>query len=336
MAGVWRCKPGEIVFTSGGTEANNLAIFGAAFARRERGRHLVASAIEHSAVLAPLEWLAANAGYELTLLRTDPVGRVEPDELQAALRPDTVLVSIMAANNEVGTIQPVRELGRRCRERGILFHTDAVQWFGKEPVAAVADFEADLVTGCAHKLYGPKGAGVLYVRSPLQLPGTILGGSQEHERRAGTENLAGIVGLVTAFEQFAVTPVIGRERLEPLCAQLEVHCLANEGVRRWGPPTGERLANTLAVTADGCDSLSLLAGLDLEGVCASSGSACAVGALKPSHVLSSLGASPTEASGLVRFSLGRGTAPEEIERAGRVFGEVVQRVRNPACRVGVV
>jgi cysteine desulfurase len=169
---------------------------------------------------------------------------------------------------------------------------------------------------------------VLYVRSPLKLVPILLGGSQENELRAGTENLAGIAGLVSAWEQFGVQPVMPRSRLQPLCARLEQYCLAVEGVRRWGPELPTRLANTLALTAEGCDSLSLLAGLDLGGICASSGSACAVGSLKPSHVLSSLGASQGEASGLVRFSLGAATTAGDVTVAGRVFAEVVSRVRN--------
>ena len=328
LARTWGCQPGELVFTSGGTEANNLAVMGAGLACRERGRHLLVSAVEHAAVLAPMRWLCDHAGFQITLVHTDPFGRISADDVRRQMRPDTVLVSVMAANNEVGTLQPVREIGSLCRERGIILHTDAVQWFGKEPVVSIRDFGADLVAGCAHKLHGPKGAGVLYIRSPLKLTPMLQGGSQENERRAGTENLAGIAGLVCAFERFGAPPVMPRSRLEPLSGRLEQLCLAVEGVRRWGPELPLRLANTLAITVEGCDSLSLLAGLDLAGICASSGSACAVGALKPSHVLSALGASPDEAGGLVRFSLGRDTLPEEVEMTGRAFEEVAKRVRN--------
>lgn len=328
LARVWACRPGEVIFTSGGTEANNLAIIGGALAREGRGRHLVATGIEHSAVLAPMGWLCRHAGYSMTLLPAGRFGQVRPEEVQAALRPDTVLVSVMAANNEVGTLQPLAEIGAICRDQGVLFHSDAVQWFGKEPLPDIASLGADLVAGCAHKLYGPKGAGVLYVRSPLQLVALISGGSQEHEHRAGTENVAGIAGLVAAFERFAASPVMSRERLAPLCARLEECCLAAPECRRWGPDVSQRLANTLAVTVSGCDSLSLLAGLDLAGVCASSGSACASGALKPSHVLSALGASDDEARGLVRFSLGRDTTLRDVEAAGAAFLEVAERVSN--------
>ncbi len=329
IAELWRCRPSEVVFTSGGTESNSLAILGAAWALRDRGRHLVTTAVEHASVLEPLKNLRDDHGFSLTIVRTDSSGRVLSDAIARALQPDTVLVSVQAANNELGTLQPIQEIARVCRERGVLCHTDAAQWFGKEPVEAISSFEADLVSGCAHKLYGPKGAGLLYVRSPLTLKPVLRGGSQEHERRAGTENMAAIVGLLQAWEASNPRPVMDRSRLAPLTARLEELCLAVRGVRRWGPALAERLANTLALSVEGCDSLSLLAGLDLEGICASSGSACASGALEPSHVLLSLGATREEASSLIRFSLGRDTTAEEVEMTGAVFRSVVQRVRNP-------
>ncbi|MBE7502133.1 MAG: cysteine desulfurase [Verrucomicrobiales bacterium] len=328
LAVLWGCRPSEIVFTSGGTEANNLAVLGAARARRDRGRHLITSAVEHPSVRQAFEYLAAREGFEVTILSTDPLGVIEPEEVRRALRPDTTLVSVMAANNEVGTLEPVREIGELCREHGVCFHTDAVQWFGKEPVGAIDDFAADLVAACAHKLGGPRGAGVLYARSPLPLQPLLMGGSQENDRRAGTENLPAIVGLVTAWERFTKPPLFDRSRLEPLTALLETRCLAIEGTRRWGPPLPQRLANTLAITVSGCDSLSLLAGLDLAGVCASSGSACSAGSLEPSHVLTSLGASATEASGLVRFSLGPETTRAEVMAAAEALAAVVTRVRK--------
>lgn len=328
LAVLWHCRPSEIVFTSGGTEANNLAVLGLARARRDRGQHLVVSAVEHPAVRQAFEYLARREGFEVTIVRTDPLGVIEPEAVRQALRRDTTLVSVMAANNEVGTLEPVREIGQLCREHGVCFHTDAVQWFGKEDVGAIDDFAADLVTGCAHKLGGPKGAGVLYARSPLPLEPLSLGGSQENDRRAGTENLGAIVGLVEAWERLTKPPVFSRARIEPLTRLLETACLAIEGCRRWGPPTHHRLANTLAITVSGCDSLSLLAGLDLAGVCASSGSACSAGSLEPSQVLLSLGASAAEASGLVRFSLGPETTRAEVLAAGEALTEVVARVRR--------
>jgi cysteine desulfurase len=330
LAALWQCRPSEIIFTSGGTEANNLAILAAARTRSGQGRHLVTSSVEHPSIREPLRYLARREGFEVSIVRTDPQGWVDPDDVLAACRPDTILVSVMAANNEIGTLQPVAEIGRRCQERGLLFHTDAAQWFAKEPVQGIATFSADLVSGCAHKLHGPKGAGVLYARSPLVLEPVLLGGSQEHDRRAGTENLPAILGLVTAWERFTPTPVFSRPTLDPLCQALEDACTALPGVRRRGPPLPGRLANTLAVTVESCDSLSLLAGLDLEGVCASSGSACSAGALEPSQTLLGLGATPEEARSLVRFSLGRETTRHDVALTAAAFAEVVRRVRNLA------
>ena len=212
-------KPSEIVFTGGGTESANLAILGTARLLKPKGRHIITSAIEHHAVLRCCEYLAQQEGFEVTFLPVDREGLVSPDSLAKALRPDTILVSVMAANNEIGTIQPVAELGAVCRQHGVLFHTDAVQWFGKEPFENIHQFNADLVSICAHKIHGPKGAGALFVRSPLQPAPILFGGSHENERRAGTENLAGIIGFVEALERFVRT-LFSQERLAPLTERL--------------------------------------------------------------------------------------------------------------------
>ena len=219
-ANVLGAKPSEIVFTSGGTESNNLAIFGTARLLKPKGRHLITSAIEHHAVLNCFDYLEKKEGFEVTRLPVDSEGLVSLEDLKQAIRPDTILVSIMAANNEIGTIQPVAELGAVCRERGIVFHTDAVQWFGKEPFENAGQFNADLVSVCAHKFHGPKGAGLLFIRSPLHPDPVLLGGGHENERRAGTENLAGIAGLVEAMERFVKLPVFDRSKLAPLAAKL--------------------------------------------------------------------------------------------------------------------
>ena len=319
-------KPSEVVFTGGGTEANNLAIFGAARLLKSKGNHLITTAIEHHAVLHCCEYLARKEGFELTILPVDGDGRVSPDDLKRALRKDTVLVSVMAANNEIGTLQPVAELGAICRDRGVLFHTDAVQWFGKEPFANVAQFNADLVSVCAHKFHGPKGAGLLYIRSPL-LPDPILfGGAHENERRAGTENLAAISGLVAAMEKFIPSPVFDRAKLAPLVARLVALVDGLPGVQFVGSRT-ERLANTVSFLVEGADSITLLAGLDLEGVCASSGSACSAGSLEPSHVISALGVKRELANSLVRFSLGRESTMAEVERVEKILPEVLRRAQ---------
>jgi cysteine desulfurase len=326
-AGVLHCKPSEIVFTSGGTESNNLAIFGTARLLKPRGRHLITSVIEHHAVLHCVQYLAKKEGFEVTYLPVSRDGLVSPDDLAKALRPDTILVSIMAANNEIGSIQPVAELGAVCQKHGVLFHTDAVQWFGKEPVNSVHQFNADLVSICAHKFHGPKGAGALFVKSPLLPDPLIFGGGHENERRAGTENLAAIIGLVEALERFVQTPVFSREKLLPLSNRLISLVDRLEGVHFTGSrDTG--LANTVSFVVEGTDSIALLAGLDLEGICASSGSACSAGSLEPSHVILGLGVERKLANSLVRFSLGRESTLDEIQFSETILPKIIKRARR--------
>lgn len=327
MAAAWKCKPSEVVFTSGGTEANHLAIVGTARLRRSRGNHLVTSAVEHPAVLETFRSLSRHDGFALTILPVDTDGQVSCDCLVAALRPDTILVSIMSANNEVGTLQPIAQLGRICRERGITFHTDAVQAFGKLPFLDIHQFEADLVTVCAHKFHGPKGAGALFIRSPLQPMPMLVGGGQENERRAGTENLPAIVGLVEAFERFVPHPVFPSDRLKSWTGQLATTAASIPGVTIRGHPL-ERLANTVAFTVAGADSIALMAALDLEGICASSGSACSAGSLEPSHVLEAMGVPKAETNALVRLSLGRETTSEEVERVCHQLPGILNRLRG--------
>ena len=297
-------KPSEVVFTAGGTESANLAIMGTARLLKPKGWHIITSAIEHHAVLRCCEHLAQREGFEVTFLPVDREGLVSPDLLAKTLRPDTILVSVMAANNEIGTVQPVAELGALCRQHGVLFHTDAVQWFGKEPFEDIHQFNADLVSICAHKIHGPKGAGALFIQSPLQPAPILLGGSHENERRAGTENLAGIIGFVEALERFVRTPVFAKERLAPLTERLIQLIDRLPGVQFVGSRE-RRLANTVAFVVAGTDSIPLLAGLDLEGICASSGSACSTGSLEPSHVIEALEVEQRLANSLIRFSLGR-------------------------------
>jgi cysteine desulfurase len=327
VACVWRCKPSEVVFTSGGTESSNLAIFGVARLLRDKGRHIVTTSIEHHAVLHPCEYLRKKEGFEVTYLPVDSEGRVSVESVQAALRPDTVLVSVMSANNEIGMLQPVAEIGSLCRQRGVLFHTDAVQSFGKEPFAGIEQFKADLVSVCAHKFHGPKGAGALYLRSPLHPDPIIFGGGHENERRAGTENLPAIIGFAAATERFVETPVFPAS-LRPLTDRLIAlaDSLRAQGVEFRGSRSA-RLANTMAFTVAGVDSITMLAALDLHGVCASSGSACSAGSLEPSHVMLALGVSPDAANALVRFSLGRESTVEEIAHVERILPEVIARAR---------
>ena len=326
-ARVLGCKPSELTFTSGGTESANLAIFGAARLLKPKGRHLITSSIEHHAVLHCFEYLAAKEGFELTCLPVDSKGVIAVDSLEKAIRPDTILVSLMAANNEIGTIQPVAELGALCRQRGVLFHTDAVQWFGKEPFDNIQQFNADLVSICAHKFHGPKGAGALYARSPIHPEPIMLGGSHENERRAGTENVATIIGLVEALERFIRVPVFSRSQLAPLTGRLMQLIDRIEGAQLIGA-RDRRLANTVSFLVRGSDSIALLAGLDMEGICASSGSACSAGSLEPSHVVSALGVEPESANSLVRFSLGRDSTLEEVQLVERLLPEIIKRVQR--------
>jgi cysteine desulfurase len=327
VANVWRCKPSEIVFTSGGTESSNMAIFGVARALRDKGRHLITSTIEHHAVLHCFQYLEKNEGFEVTYLPCDSEGLVSPDDLKKAIRPRTTLVSIMSANNETGSIQPVASFGEICRSRGIVFHTDAVQSFGKEPFESIAQFNADLVSFCAHKLHGPKGVGALYIKSPLHIFPLIFGGSHENERRAGTENTAAIIGLAEAVERFIKPPVFAPDPLSALGNQLISFLDKLEGVKFRGSRKS-RLPNTVACTVSGADSISLLAGLDLEGVCASSGSACSAGSLEPSHVMVAMGVDKDQANSLVRFSLGRDSTREEVLLAEVAFENVIKRARR--------
>src|SRR5436190_3477323 len=262
VAQVLHCKPSEIVFTSGGTESANLAIFGVARLRKDKGNHIITSAVEHHAVLYCCDYLEKKEGFEVTRLPVDREGRIAVESLEKAIRSDTTLVSIMAANNEIGTIQPISELGAICRQRGILFHSDAVQWFGKEPFESVHQFNADLVSICAHKFHGPKGTGALFVKSPLLPEPILFGGGHENERRAGTENLAGIIGFTDALERFVRIPVFERERLLPLTDRLIKAIEKIEGAQFVGSRPN-RLANTVSLLVRGSDSIALLAGLDM-------------------------------------------------------------------------
>jgi cysteine desulfurase len=316
-------KPGEIIFTSGGTESNNLAIFGTARALKPKGRHLITSAVEHHAVLRCFDYLEKKEKFEVTRLPVDSDGRVSPDDLKMAIREDTILASVMAANNEIGTVQPVAELGSVCRERGVIFHTDAVQWFGKESFKNVGQFNADLVSICAHKFHGPKGAGLLYSRSPLHPDPVFFGGGHENERRAGTENLAGIIGFVFALENFLTPPVFDASAIREIRAAL-ITCLENINGCEMVSPNRNCLLNTVSFVVRGADSISLLAGLDVEGICASSGSACSAGSLEPSHVVTAIGRRNL-ANSLVRFSLGRFSTFEEASFVCSVLPEIISR-----------
>lgn len=323
-------SPREIVFTSGGTEANNLAVKGAAWAGKARGHRIVTSAIEHHAVGHALRHLE-KFGFEIVEVGVDRYGRVDPDEIETAVTDRTVLVSIMLANNEVGTIQPVAEIARRIRERGrrgVLVHVDAVQ---AAPYVEI-DVEAlgvDLLTIAAHKFEGPKGVGVLYLRHGTHILSQQQGGSQERHRRAGTENVAGAVGLAAAFDLACIERAETVPRLSALRERLAEAVLAVEGTELTGHPR-DRLPGLLSLIARDTDGASVTVALDLEGIACSVGSACTTGSTEPSHVLTAMGYPEEEARGALRLSLGRTTTSAEIDTACELVPAIVASMRRVA------
>ncbi|TMI84606.1 MAG: cysteine desulfurase [Bacillati bacterium ANGP1] len=320
-------RPSEIVFTSGATESDNLAVVGVALAAEGRGRHIVTTAIEHHAVLEACH-LLEQRGWTVTYVPVDEHGIVDPDDVRRSLRPDTVLVSVMAANNEIGTLQPVAEIGRFTRERNIPFHTDATQLVGAAPVG-VDDLQVDLLSMSAHKRYGPKGVGALFVRTGTPVVPVQRGGSHERGRRGGTENVPGIVGLGAAL-RIALEVMEGEHsRLTALRDRLIREALEMPGAHLNGDPV-RRLSNNVNLSFDQTDSQSLVLGLDLHGVASSSGSACTSGSMEPSHVLVALGLPQERASAAVRLTLGRGTTDSEITYAIGALRDVVARIGRAA------
>jgi cysteine desulfurase len=323
-------QEGEIVFTSGGTESNNLAIIGGLLgwlrSRGEsRGGTILTTAIEHHCVLSAADWLKRWIGTEVIEVSVDEYGRVSPEVIgKEAQARQPALISVMAANNEVGTRQPVEEIGRWCRERGILFHVDAVQLAGKASLKAVCT-NADFVSLSGHKIYGPHGVGALYVRAGTQIESLTLGGWQEMGRRAGTENAAAALAMAVALEDCEARLEEEGTRQWLLVEELWKGLVEIGGVRRNGHAT-ERVPNTLNVTFTGVDQQTLLMALDLEGLSVSSGSACVVGTWQPSHVLRAMGLGDRGAT--VRFSLGRGTTASAVDEAVRRVREVVGRLRD--------
>lgn len=323
LAELLRCRPNELIFTSNGTEADNLAILGTA--RAGKGKHLITCSTEHHAVLHAFEHLEKKEGYCVTYLPVGTEGRLDPSSLSSALRPETALVSIMSANNETGVFHPIEEISRICRAQGVPFHSDVVQSFGKVPTLA-APF--DLLTLASHKFYGPKGAGLLFVRGGLPLEAIQLGGAQEGQRRAGTENAPAIVGMAAAAKLAISRMQEDALRLGRLRDQLEAGLLERcEGLTLNGSRE-HRLENTANVTFPGSDAESLLMALDMEGVCASSGSACMVGSLQASHVLLAMGIPHARAGSSLRFSLCRTITAEEINETVRKVGRVWERLRE--------
>ena len=315
----------EIYFTSGGTESDNWALKGIAFANRNKGKHIITSSIEHHAVLHACSWLEGQ-GFEVTYLPVDKYGMVSPDDLRNALRDDTILISIMLANNEVGTIQPVEELGKIARENRIYFHTDAVQAIGHVPID-VKNMNIDLLSLSGHKFGGPKGCGALYIRKGTKIEALLHGGAQERKRRAGTENVPVIVGLGKAIELAAGELEEENKILLEMRERLIEGLLKIPKTHLNGHPT-ERLANNVNITFEFIEGESLLLLLNTKGIFASTGSACNSTSLEPSHVLTACGVPHEIVHGSLRLSLGKMNTPEDVERVLEILPEIVQKLRN--------
>ena len=332
IASILGARPREIVFTGGGSEADNLAIKGAAWAASAKGRHIVTSGVEHKAVLYAAA-IMERSGFGVTYVPVDRFGRIDPDEVEAAISEHTTLVSIMYANNEVGTIQPIAEIGAICRRRRVLFHTDAIQAAGFLPLD-VDNLGVDLLSLAGHKVYGPKGIGALFVRQGTALLPQIQGGAQERQRRAGTENVAGIVGFARALE-LAQGDASARSTENARLAGLRDRLLAGirdlNGVEPTGHPT-ERLPHSASWLIDGVEGGDLVAALDLEGVEGSTGSACTSGSAEPSHVLLAMGIDPARAHGALRLTAGRDTTLADVQRAIEVLRSSIGRIRDQAAR----
>jgi cysteine desulfurase len=334
IAGLIGARPREIVFTAGGSEADNLAVKGAAWAASARGRHVVTTAVEHKAVLQAAAVLERQ-GFEVTYLPVDRHGRVDPSAVADAVGDKTVLVSVMAANNEVGTVEPIAAIGSICRERGVLFHVDAVQVAPFLPIS-VDEWQVDLLSLSAHKLYGPKGVGALFVRQGTALLPQIHGGAQERQRRAGTENVAGIVGFARAFELIASDPAAQAEesdRQRALRDALVAGASTIPGVELTGDPD-DRLPNSASFVVAGVEGADLVAALDLAGIEASTGSACTTGSVEPSHVLLAMGYAEPEAAGSLRLTLGRGSTVNDVDTVLAVLGTTIGRLRTTAAPIG--
>lgn len=319
-------RPQEIVYTSGGSESDNLALKGAAYACRQRGNHIVTTAIEHHALLHSCQQLEGQ-GFTVTYLQPDKDGRIDPAAVSAALRDETILISVMFANNEVGTVQPIREIGALARDRGIWFHTDAVQAAGHLPID-VAAMNIDLLSLSGHKFYGPKGIGALYVRSGIRLEPQIAGGAQERGLRAGTENVPAIAGLGLAAEKARSGQVAEAARLGSLSKQLIGEIEAKLPRAVLNGHRQQRLPGNVNFSFPGISGESLLMNLDMAGIAASSGSACAAGSLEPSHVLLAMGLDPELARSSLRISLGRGNTAAEIEYLAEQLVAIVRRVEG--------
>jgi len=324
----------EITFTSGGTEADNFAIMGVAYANENKGNHIITTLIEHAAVINTCKFLERR-GFTITRLPVDGYGLVTPDDVRRAITGKTVLISVMHANNEIGTIEPIAEIGKIAKEAGIYFHTDAVQTTGHLPID-VNQLGVDLLSMSAHRLYGPKGVGALYIRRGTKLLPFMHGGEQERWRRASTENVPGIVGFGRAAELARQEMGQEAERLTCLRDKLIKGVLERIDHTRLNGHPVKRLPNNVNISVDFVEGEAMLLNLDLEGICAATGSACASSSLSPSHVLLAIGLPPEQAHGSIRFSLGKWTTEEEIGRVLEVLPRIVAKLRamSPLVKTG--
>ena len=318
-------KQEEIIFTSGGTESNNSAIKGVAYARRDKGNHIITSKIEHHAVLEPCHFLEKQ-GFEVTYIPVDEFGLVDPADVKKAITGKTILISIMQANNEIGTIEPIAEIGKIAREKGMYFHTDAVQTLGHIPIN-VSELKVDLLSASGHKLYGPKGVGILYVRKGIRMLPFMHGGDQEQGRRASTHNVPGIVGFGKAVELAKEEMAKEIEQLTLLRDKLIKGILDKIEYARLNGHPAERLPNNVNVSISYVEGESMLLNLDMEGIACSTGSACTSSSLEPSHVLAAIGLSHELAHGSLRFSLGRLTSEEDTDYVLKVLPGIVRKLR---------
>lgn len=326
VAKALNCEQNEVYFTGGGSEADNWAIKGIATANRKKGNHIITTKIEHHAVLNTCEYLEKQ-GFDVTYLNVDKEGFVDLEELKNAITDKTILVSIMFANNEIGTIQPVKEIGEICRERKVLFHTDAVQAIGNIAID-VKDMNIDLLSLAGHKIYGPKGIGALYVRKGIRIDNLIHGGGQERARRAGTENTPSVVGLGKAIELATENIEEHNKHLIKLRDRLIEGLLKIPHTRLNGPRGDKRLPGNSNITFEFIEGESILLSLDFEGVCGSSGSACTSGSLDPSHVLLAIGLPHELAHGSLRLTLGDDSTEEDVDYVLEVVPPIIERLRN--------
>jgi cysteine desulfurase len=325
IADLMNAKPEEIIFTSSATESNNLALKGIAFANKDKGKHIIVSKIEHHCVLNSAHWLEKN-GFEVTYLPVDKYGLIDLGELERAIREDTILVSIMHANNEIGTIEPIAEIGKICKEKGVYFHTDAAQSFGKIPID-VEKMNIDLLTASSHKMYGPKGAACLFIRKGVKIEPLLHGGGHEFGLRSSTVNVPAIVGFAEAARICKKEMKKEAERLTRLRDRLIKGCLKIENSHLNGHPT-QRLPNNANFWFAYIEGESLVTQLDMYGIAASTGSACSSESLEPSHVLLAIGLKPHEAHGSLRLSIGRWTKRKEVDYVLKVLPNVVENLRK--------